>query len=591
LTRFQRLLNMKRLKIKKLVVGLILFVSITVNLFLYNHLFGYGAIAEKILKSPQYNKIYDIAKVTLKNIVDIPYIIYWFAPEDHIPIYNLVISQEDIKKLNDNLPAEGFQFKGKRAKVPAKFTYNGKEYKVKASYRGDWANHWAFKQKSWQVDFSENYFGGFSSIGLIVSKDRGFFAEELSNYRAKKLGVKTPESKFIVLKINGERAGVYFQIENWGKDFLERSDLSGDANFYGENADAPLFDSVFYWKQYAADPNLIYADYSQLDKLVRLVKDAPEEQFNKEIADLVDMDNFYAWNIHSMLAGSTHQDGTHNIRLYFDNTIGKFKFIAWDVGLEKIDKIRTYEKNKPGIDFINYTPIVAKILKNDNFLKERNRLLWQYVSDSGNLDDDIKHYDKLAKTYRYALYQDFNKRITNWALDKNIAESRRLVEYNFNYIKDLFSSAEFKEKAVLGNGGTVKIGLAIRSYSPLALEDIKLSGATGKEDFIVYYDSNNNGKKDYADKKIGYLNYSENGEYYFKPDNGDKILFETKRMWFKNNNPEFVVLKEIEGEELQETTHYIFIAPKNSAGNSSLLNFSIKTILNNYYTKEDLTAL
>lgn len=538
-------------------------------------------------------------KLLGKSLADIPYVIYGFKSTKDVPVYNIVIDKERLDELNKNLPVETFILEKKYKKThPAKFIMGDKEYNIDVRYRGDYSNHWRFEKKSWQINFSDDYFENKKSIGLILPEDRLFFMEQLNNYRAKKMGLSSPESKFVILKVNGKSQGIYFETEDWGKEFLEKSKMAGDANFYGEDIDGGIFASIFAWKQYTSDLSHQYQNYGELDKLISLLKNPDDKEFYKEIVDLVDMDNFYRWNVHSMIAGGIHQDGWHNARLYFDNTVGKFKFIPWDVGGGKTDEQKTsLEKNVPGIDFVNYNPIAARILKKPEFLQARNKILWDYVNNGDNLKDDLEFYDGLYKKYRDAFYKDGLKRVANYFFDKSVAEHRSWIEYNFKYIKKLFKISDFNEEIHINKNYNqkdnipIQINLLLKSYAPVSLKNIKMEiDKYINDDFYVFYDSNDDNGFDYRDNLLGELSYSKmNNGYEFKLKDTELLLY-TNRKWLPNAKNAFVVLKEIQSNDLEETAHRLFILPKDRNKKVFIKEISPKIVLKNYFTGEDVKS-
>jgi len=339
------------------------------------------------------------------RVLDVFHCFYFLVP-DELPKYELIINKKDLEILNTALPSkelvgdtyvilDGLEEENKK-KIKANFIADGKKYKVKVSYRGDRSEHWENSKKSWRINFQDKLFNGKSSINLIIAEERNYILEEFNNYRAKKLGLFVPDSQMVNLRINGQRFGVYWEVEQWSKDMLERGGLRSDTNLYGEN-DLFLLDdnvhsiysSINYWKKYSKNKFDKVDSYSDLNKLLTLLNNPNDDYFAAQIGSILDLNNFYHWQVHSSLINSLHQDRIHNARLYFDIEIGKFKFIPWDVW-PFINARYGYQRKV--IDF-NHNELVTRILENDEFRRQRDLILWSYVKNKNNLKKDLEYYD------------------------------------------------------------------------------------------------------------------------------------------------------------------------------------------------------
>ena len=274
-------------------------------------------------------------KQLIKLVADVPYAHYHFSFHN-LPTYELKVDSADLAKLTKQLPknytdifdADSMDY------VNAKFIADGKEYAVKIKYRGSTSQHWSYPKKSIRIKFKEpSMFRGMSEINLVVPESRGYLMESFNNYRARKLGLPALKDDFVNLKINWRGYGVYYLIEGWTKEFLERENkLTADSNLYGDKTfDSNLYEDIKSWQKYIANPEENENNFSDLARLLKVINEPDDEVFYKTIGTILDMDNFMKWVVHSTLSGSFHQDFKHNARIYFDPTIGKFKFIPWQI--------------------------------------------------------------------------------------------------------------------------------------------------------------------------------------------------------------------------------------------------------------------
>ena len=440
------------------------------------------------------------------NLKDLKYIVRRF-PESNLPVYELNLSKENLKKLDASIPdlearkelpgyADGIDDRigdENRVYVPAKFVFAGKEYDVEVRFRGNGPPHWTFPKKSLRVRFpKDDLFNGKRDINLIIPLDRRYLAEEFNNYRAEKMGLIVPDSQFVAVKINGDTSALYWEVEHFTKEFVESHGLSGDANLYGEGDtfQQPLYTEENYWQKYVADPNKKKEEYSELNLLLSLLNDAPDEVFYKHIFDILDEDNFYAWSIHNLLAGSWHQDYSHNARIYFDKSRGKFIFLPWDVYI--YDNEDTTSKLDYALEG-TANPLVDRLFSADSIMHKRNGVLWEYVKDNDNLKRDLKHYDELFVSIQKVFYKDPIRRHSYAFFEGEINATRNDIEKNFNQIKYLFENSE--ASFILENNNEndlLQLEVAtFRTFAPVYIEKVTIQFAKDKElkVFDIYKDN------------------------------------------------------------------------------------------------------
>jgi len=367
-----------------------------------------------------------LAKAT--DIIFLPYIF----KSHSLPVYEITIKPDDYVLLNSNLPGPGQgrvllpEFK---QDIPAKFNFDNQGYKVDVHYRGLHFDHWQNPKKSWRVKFKKSQlFQGQREINLIIPEDRGIYLEQLSNFRAKKLGLYVADSQFIVLKVNGQTQGVYWQVEHWTPEFLEKQSLPV-ANLYGQNYEVlygtpgePLFESVQYWKKYTQDEKSETDNYAQIAVLLDLLNNATDKEFFQKLPVILDINNFLAWQAHSVLMGSAHQDSSHNIRFYWHPDSEKFIIFPWDV-----------------VGFlhwpIDYNPLVSRVLKNPDWLQKRNQILSDYVSNLDNLKQDLDYYDQLIDQTQTAIIKDRLKFFSNYGYLQQVKKTRQMLIDQFELVK------------------------------------------------------------------------------------------------------------------------------------------------------------
>lgn len=431
-------------------------------------------------------------KKVITAVQNLPYLPYIFT-SSKLPVYEIDIESDKLDEIHKALPKENMAMLPDEAKIlkNAVLRVGDKTYNVRFGIHGDTNLHWLYEQKSWRVKIEgEDLPGGMREMMFIIPIKRFFVVEQLNNYRAKKLGLLMPESKFVNLKINGRNVGVYFLSEGWSEDFLTSAGVAMPTNLYGERAIAdPIFDGVEFWKKYTKNSEQKFDDYGELRRLLDFIRNADDDRFRKKIFTLIDEDNFYDWYVHALLSGSTHQDWAHNLRIYFDRGSGKLKFIPWDVGAGPIEGY--------GVD-INYNPLISRIISVPEFKLKRDELLYKYVSDPYNLSDDLAAYDKITGAIKVAVYKDSLKNYSNKYYDNEVAGYREILKRNFASLKKYLERSELTSEIFVdpAPGMAAVLDLVMTNPVPLKLERIDVVGKT------VIEDTNRNGRLDQFDRVV-----------------------------------------------------------------------------------------
>src|SRR3989344_360927 len=489
-------------------VALVLLAGVTFKLV------GLVSLSERASLLRQHPGITQLLPVywSIRKLGDITYLGYALR-SNPLPTYSLHIEPENLQTLNESLPD---QFSGvvytNPVYVPATFSADGKTYEVEVRYRGANAVHWNGPKRSYLIKFkSDDLFNNSRRLSFIIPNDRYFALEQFNNYRADKLGLPHPESSFANLVVNGRKHGAYFVIENWSKEMLAKWEMPDETNFYGEEdfgdlegivrTDA-LWDNLDRWEQTVSDNRFSYQQYSELDQLLRLLNDTSDQEFFARVFTLIDKDNFYAWQIHQELANSAHQ-ALGNVRLYFNNTNGKFYFIPWDVeaGLLPNDNAEVY------------SPLSARIFSNPTFLSEKNQRLYAYLADERNLEDDLAQYDQIYDAIKVAIYQDRRKIYTNRYADSVYQQQREEIAQTFSKLRDAYAaSSAFATVDVIDDNQAVFAGQSVvasvdvqaQSLSDLAVLQLEpvLNLENSAPKFSVWHDANRNQALDATDDLV-----------------------------------------------------------------------------------------
>jgi len=240
-----------------------------------------------------------------------------------------------------------------------------------------------------------------------------------------------------------------------------------------------------------------------------------DDEFNQFAYQFIDLENFYRWSSHAILLGDAHQDYAHNLHFYFNPTLGKFQFIPWD----------TTGYDMPTFD-INYNPLASRLLSNPEIAYERNKILWEYVKDDKNLNEDTAYYDQLYKKVKTAFYKDRIKHYSNLFFRNRVKEIRKQKIERYSFIKDRLENQghilndRVAVKIQVQNYNELRISILSDRFSGLKLRAMKLDG--NYSDLSLYQDINRNEIFDTKDILISELRYDKSE--IIKTDNLDIIL-------------------------------------------------------------------
>lgn len=519
---------------------------------------GSAVILQKVL--PHNVQLALVSKYPqLREMVKITKVSDWlfladFFKESGLPIYEVEMS----KKETGDLEKEPHEY------VAADFKFDEKKYKIRIKNRGAEATHYQYAKKSWAIDFkkSDMFKGNIERMSLILPSDRKFLVEQLNNYRAEKLGMITPRSWFAELQVNGKSQGIFWVTEHWSAEFLALQHKVDDANLYSAEPSntgsiESVYKNIYSYDKYVREMKSEQDNYADVERLLRIINQPDDEKFYQEIFDILDKDNFYSWNVQALLVNSIHQDAEHNLRLYFDPSRGKFEFIPWDVLI--------YDPRSE-VD-LDYNPLMTRILQNPEFMTERNRVLWDYVGDEKNSEDDLAFYDKLRAETKVAFHKDRVKYFSSLAVDNYVRTHRDFIEQTFYNLREAFDQQEvyaiFDARDKLANNkieAIVQVG--IESFGDLTLEKIEVILANENkemeaEEWSFYYDVNGNKLWDELDIQLGKT----------RRENEDTLLFtdlvevslETERTLSDRFGGKLENYTDRESLELKITPHYFFL--------------------------------
>ncbi len=360
---------------------------------------------------------------SIKKILDVPYLLRSTSHVSSLPHYAVTISNTDFIELIANLPDYPREYKlleDDKYSTRGSFAYES-YYSDQAEirFRGVSPNHWNAIKKSVQINLPPAQpLQGRTTYRFFLSEDKGWVNAMLWNHISQKLRIMTPAVTPARLAINGKEVGVYLLIEGWEPSLLDRYEKLAGNIFSNKNIETNITDlwrsdQISQWYN-RSDPAVPATSYPELAQLLHVVSETPDEEFAREIPQILDMDTFYRWTVATVLSGNFHQGNIANMNFYFNPETKKFEPILFDATISPLGEV---------IDVRNHR-VVNRILQHKEFRQTFDSLLTQYIRDTQNLQDDLTFYDTKKNELRLDIFSDTSKIQTSLEAMQQIQRDR-----------------------------------------------------------------------------------------------------------------------------------------------------------------------
>jgi hypothetical protein len=270
--------------------------------------------------------------------------------------------------------------------LPAELKIDGQRTPpVKIRNRGIHSAHFASRNKSLKIGRSKK-----DRMYLLNPQSRSFISEPFSYFVSRQLGGMGMRSDFVFLRTNNKPIGV-----SW-RYWKDHADIE-----LSRRPDGSLLESVEgtyhlnrtedEWKTAVRPQNKIMRKTYPGPKVLALFMAFLREGLVDFAGGLANVERFLAWNAHSIIVDSAHQEATHNAFLYLNSADGRLEPIPIDINMG------VYHTLEAGDNVRHYNPIMDKFLAKFEFFNQRDRILWEYVSDDKKIEQALEYYDDLYK--------------------------------------------------------------------------------------------------------------------------------------------------------------------------------------------------
>ena len=141
-----------------------------------------------------------------------------------LPVYALEIAPEHLAALQADIESMD--------EVPASVRFEGRRYAAEVRFRGHVGR--SYSKKSWKIIFrEESPIAPRDRMNLRAQyEDASLLRGELTSLIYEDVGIRPPQSRSVLLFVNGEYAGVYNDFEQVDNQFLARTGRNPDAGVY-----------------------------------------------------------------------------------------------------------------------------------------------------------------------------------------------------------------------------------------------------------------------------------------------------------------------------------------------------------------------
>lgn len=418
-----------------------------------------------------------------------------------LPVVNLFIPERSMESLLGNLPSSAKKYQQAQMLFP-----DGKIERIKVRIRGDNGRNYLLGKKSWKIKTKKSkLYHGSRNFSFHVPR-KSIPVETVAAYRvSQKLGLVTPDSRLVELKVNGSNYGVFLQLMHLNEGFLRKHGFmpveifKSDREIGDERASTNrVWQNISRWKVLAQSGR--YSDEKRLLKrgLDLLNSAVFDGQSYRELKLVFPIDVWAKYAVQDILLENFHT-GNHNLRIIADDQSGFIIPIIWDP---------TIRFNDDNMDFVALlsecrVPIVCLYKQSSEFRKREFELLHKAVKDNtlGQVASEIeKDLNSITESinrdaYRFDVERNrsdiFGKSTRNTIL--GFANELRARENSLMLMLE-------EEPRVSWQAGDNRIELYIKG--PIPIDQIYLFGKGFNDIKHIYYDKNNNGEIDTTDERI-----------------------------------------------------------------------------------------
>ena len=367
--------------------------------------------------------------------------------ESGLPLYDLRIEADELEQLQETaekVTAQSISTGIPRKYRPAEMRVDDRWEPVKVKLRGLYSQHYIKTRPSLRIKFPDRkLFRGAKQINLLDPYDKGLTVDATTSWEARQHGLLTWDSRFVVLRLNGDLIGVFQEIEQFGRGMTDRNLRPEGPIFSG-------FGQVFVRKQKGPIYEKAVVPVARIQECL----EANDARFADERVAVASGEGLpcdweflqqhfqldkWAWAAAlAQLLHSSHAWHPDNVRMFWDPARGQFEPIPWDYGQLRIDPAASPdgEAHESG-----YARIFLSV---PEFRRMRDRRVWVLLNE--RVEAIEEHSQGLFDSLRHPLQLDL--RHPDFSLDEERQAAHIAALYwNRDDLIARYSSHELRYRA------------------------------------------------------------------------------------------------------------------------------------------------
>lgn len=350
-----------------------------------------------------------------------------------IPIYQLFIHPMDLQELRKDIWCD--------EPLPARLTVLGKKCDIDIQYRGSHIRK--FKKKSYQVTFFKpKVFQGAKELHLNAEyKDPSLIRNKLSFDFFSSIGCLAPQSRHVLLKLNGKIEGVYLELESVDEYFLKKRGLPDGTIFYAVDGDANFSLMSDLDKETKKSLTLGYEkkwgtkkDEGSLQEMILKINTIPKAEFGSEVSKYINVSQYIKW-IAGIVLTQNYDGFVHNYSLYRNGESGLFEMIPWDYDATWGRDVNGRSMSADYVRIEGFNTLTARILDVDIFRKQYRELLESLLNHQFTTEYLKPQIEDLYNKIRPAVLLDPHKKDHIEKFDGEPAFICSYIENRNSYIR------------------------------------------------------------------------------------------------------------------------------------------------------------
>ncbi|MBW2359853.1 MAG: right-handed parallel beta-helix repeat-containing protein [Deltaproteobacteria bacterium] len=304
-----------------------------------------------------------------------------------LPAYELLVAPRILRAAEFSSPAHAtLRDRGALPWFPARFRAGEAEHDVQAQLEPGAERGQAFEARAWRVRFSGTEAQhGLRELVLLPAGVRHHATALVARRVARELGLVSPPGGFATLRINGVNAGPFFWSESIGRGTFTRLGIP-DGEILAPVSGSPHLPRAL---GSAVREELTFAHYTltaengpapgrardKLRHLLALTRDADDARFGSDVAQLLHVERYLAWNALSWLFGSSDSNSFLELAWYFDPVTGLL-----EPSVERFGSTPRL-KDTARFDAEETSRLTERLLRIPRYRQRRNEILWRLVGD------------------------------------------------------------------------------------------------------------------------------------------------------------------------------------------------------------------